>query len=262
MKNKHLVVALSVLFSFSMLSWGVTGHKTIGKIAENHLSAKAKNEIVALIGDTSLAQISTYADEIRSKPEFKSTGGWHFINLPLGLSYHDFKKQVKELGVENVYSELLKLEIQLKDPKATKEEKVFALKFIVHLVGDLHQPMHVSRESDQGGNKIQVTYDGKGTNLHSLWDTRLLEHQKLGYDELAAQYDVISNRKIRAWQRTPLIKWVYESYQASSILYGELENRKDNKIDEAYYNEHLPLVQLRIQQAGIRLAGVLNQIYR
>jgi hypothetical protein len=262
MKNKYLMAAVLVLFSFSLLSWGVTGHRTIGKIAENHLTAKAKMEISALIGDTSLAQISTYADEIRSKPEYRSTGAWHFINLPLGLSYHDFKKQVKALGVENVYNELQKLEVQLKDPKATKEQKVFALKFIVHLVGDLHQPMHVSRESDQGGNKIQVTYDGKGTNLHSLWDTRLLEHQKLGYDELAAKYDVISNRKMKAWKRTPLIKWVYESYQASSILYGELENRKDNKIDEAYYNEHIPMVELRIQQAGIRLAGVLNRIYR
>jgi hypothetical protein len=262
MKYKYLMVAGMLLLSLSLLSWGVTGHRTIGKIAENHLTAKAKTAITELIGDSSLAQISTYADEIRSKPEYRSTGSWHFINLPLGLSFHDFKKQVKELGVENVYGELLKFEGELKDPNTTKEEKIFALKFVVHLVGDLHQPMHVSRESDQGGNKIQVTYDGKGTNLHSLWDTRLLEHQKLGYDELAAKYDVISNRKMKAWQRTPMIKWVYESYQASSILYKELEERKDNKIDEAYYNEHIPLVELRIQQAGIRLAGVLNRIYR
>jgi hypothetical protein len=262
MKYKYLMVAGTLLLSLSLLSWGVTGHRTIGKIAENHMTAKAKTAITELIGDSSLAQISTYADEIRSKPEYRSTGSWHFINLPLGLSFHDFKKQVKELGVENVYGELLKFEGELKDPNTTKEEKIFALKFVVHLVGDLHQPMHVSRESDQGGNKIQVTYDGKGTNLHSLWDTRLLEHQKLGYDELAAKYDVISNRKMKAWQRTPMIKWVYESYQASSILYKELEERKDNKIDEAYYNEHIPLVELRIQQAGIRLAGVLNRIYR
>jgi hypothetical protein len=262
MRSKYLVWLMAVVVSFSMMSWGFTGHRTIAKIAENHLSIKAQTAIKDLLGDTSLAQISTYADEIRSKPEFKKTSGWHFINLPLGLSYHQFKKEVKHLTEENVYGQLQKFENELKDPNATRAEKIFALKFIVHLVGDLHQPMHVSRESDQGGNKIQVTYDGKGTNLHSLWDTRLLEHQQLGYDELAAKFDVISKHEEKSWQKDPIIKWAYESYQSSSILYAELETRKDNKIDEAYYNQHIPLVQERIQKAGIRLAGVLNRIYQ
>lgn len=263
MKRKQILGILSTLVvAVVLISWGVTGHRTIGKIAENHLSTKAKAAVRELLGSESLADVSTWADEVRSQPEMKRTGPWHYLDLPLGLSYPEFQKQVEGMTVENVYSALLKCEHELTSPEMTREQKVQALKFIVHFVGDLHQPMHVSRAEDKGGNTIQLNYEGQGINLHSLWDTYLLEHQGLSYEQLAEKYDHVSEQQIKQWQSDPLMKWIWESYQISSKLYAEVDAMKGRSIDETYYKAHIGIIGTRIQQAGIRLAGVLNELFK
>lgn len=261
-KRKLFVIPVLPLLCLFLLSWGVTGHRTIGKIAENHLSARAKAAIQELLGNQSLADVSTWADEVRSQPEYKKTGSWHYLNLPLGLSYPEFEKQVKGMTEENVYSALQKCERDLLDKGTTRAQKTEALKFIVHFVGDLHQPMHVSRAEDKGGNTIQLNYEGKGLNLHSLWDTYLLEHQGLGYEQLAEKYSVVSAQQIKQWQSDPLIKWIWESYEISSQLYAEVDRMNGRSIDEAYYKAHIGIIGERIQKAGIRLAGVLNELFQ
>lgn len=261
MKLKYILSCAFASASLVLVSWGVVGHHAVGKIAENHLTPKAKAAVRDLLGTTSMAEVSTWADEIRMKPEFKYTTPWHYINLPLGLSYNEFKQKVETMSEANVYSAILQQERILRDPNESNDKKVEALKFIVHFVGDLHQPMHISRAEDQGGNTIQLNYNGKGTNLHSLWDTRLIEHEGLTYEELANKYDSIPERKVLRWQKDPLIKWMWESYQISSQLYAEVDQMKDRKIDDTYYQKHIPQIELRLQQAGIRLAGLLNSIY-
>lgn len=262
--NKRQLLFVLVLLGVSvvLISWGVTGHRTIGKIAENHLSANAKAAVQALLGTATLADVSTWADEVRNQLEYRQTASWHFLNLPLGLSYDEFKKQVEGMEQENVYSALLQQEKVLTDKGAPREKRVEALKFVVHFIGDLHQPMHISRAEDKGGNTIQVNYDGAGTNLHSLWDTKLLEHQGLTYEQLADKYDHISPAQIRQWQSDPLIKWIWESYEISSRLYAEVDVMKSRNIDDAYYQAHLPVIRERIEKAGIRLAGVLNELFK
>ena len=261
-KKQLLFISVLVSASFLLVSWGFTGHRTVAKIADNHLSANAKAAVQALLGTATLSDVSTWADEIRNQPEYRQTGSWHFLNLPLGLSYAEFTKQVEGMEQANVYSALLQQEKVLADKEAPREKRVEALKFVVHFVGDLHQPMHISRAEDKGGNTIQVNYDGAGTNLHSLWDTKLLEHQGLTYDQLAEKYDHMSPAQIRQWQADPLIKWIWESYEISSRLYAEVDAMKSRNIDEAYYQAHLPIIQERIEQAGIRLAGVLNELFK
>jgi len=261
--NKRTLPLLTALLGISvfLISWGVTGHRTIGRIAENHLSPKARAAVYALLGSASLADVSTWADEVRNQPEYRHTASWHFLNLPLGLNYAKFEKQVKGLDAENVYSALLNQEHILADKATSKEQKTDALKFIVHFVGDLHQPMHVSRAEDKGGNTIQLNYEGQGTNLHSLWDTKLLEHQGLTYEQLAEKYDHASPAQIRQWQSDPLMKWIWESYEISSKLYAEIDAMSNRSIDDNYYQAHISIIQERIGQAGIRLAGLLNQIF-
>ena len=263
MKKRQIPVVLSALVvSIFLLSWGVTGHRTIGKIAENHLSGKAKAAIQGLLGNESLADVSTWADEVRSQPEYKQTGSWHFLNLPLGLTYPEFQKQVEAMKESNVYSALQQNEQELMSKNTTRTQKIEALKFIVHFVGDLHQPMHISRAEDKGGNTIQLSYEGKGMNLHSLWDTYLLEHQGLSYEQLAEKYDQVTPQQIKQWQSDPLMKWIWESYEISSRLYAEVDAMKGRSIDEAYYKAHIGIIGDRIQKAGIRLAGVLNEIFK
>jgi hypothetical protein len=263
MKKRQIpVILFTLVISVFLISWGVTGHRTIGKIAENHLSGKAKAAIRELLGGETLADVSTWADEVRSQPDYKQTGPWHFLNLPLGLSYPEFQKQVEGMTEANVYSAVLKNEQDLASKNTTRAQKIEALKFIVHFVGDLHQPMHISRAEDKGGNTIQLNYEGKGMNLHSLWDTYLLEHQGHSYEQLAEKYDQVTPKQVKQWQSDPLMKWIWESYEISSQLYAEVDAMKGRSIDETYYKAHIGIIEGRIQQAGIRLAGLLNELFK
>lgn len=263
--NNHMRKIVPCLFTLALaatlLSWGVTGHRTIGTIAAGHLSAQAKAAVHELIGDTTLAEISTWPDEVRSQPAYRNTASWHYINLPLGLSLPDFEAKVNGMTQENVFSALQQQEQILRSAGSTRAQKVEALKYIVHFVGDLHQPMHVSREEDKGGNTIQLNYDGNGTNLHALWDSKLIDHPGLTVEQMAEQYDHATPAQIKQWQSDPLIQWLWESYQASSKLYAEVDAMKSRAIDDSYYPAHIGIVQDRIEKAGIRLAGVLNTIF-
>ena len=254
--KKFLSISLVVVASQFLMSWGVVGHKTIAQIAENHLTLQAKNAIKTLLGNQSLADVATWADEVRNQSEYRRTAGWHFLNITINLNFQAFVQAVKAQQNENVYTALIKCTQELSDVNTSLEQKAIALKFMVHFVGDLHQPMHISRAEDKGGNTIQVRYDMKGTNLHSLWDSKLIEHQSISYVQLANNYDVATPNEIKEWQADDILKWIYESYQISSQLYTEIEN--STTIDDQYYNLHLPIIQQRLEKAGIRLAGILN----
>jgi hypothetical protein len=162
---------------------------------------------------------------------------------------------------ENVYSEILKMEAVLKDNVASREQKTAALKFLIHFVGDIHQPMHISRAADKGGNTIQVNFNGKGTNLHSLWDTKLIERQGLSEAQMAEQYDQLSQQKKKTWEHSTPLDWAWESYQISSRLYAEIDGMHGRSVDDNYYRQHLPIIEERMEQAGIRLAAILNNIF-
>jgi len=260
--NRFLITVILLSTSIFLLSWGVVGHRTVGRIAEKHLSQNAKAAVRDLLGSETLADVSTWADEVRNQPEYKPTGAWHYINLPLGLSYPGFRTQVEEMSLENLYSAIHKQEQVLADKTAPREKRIEALKFIVHFVGDLHQPMHVSRAEDKGGNTIQLNYNGSGTNLHSLWDTGLIESEGMDYQQLAEKYDHASAAQISQWQSDPLVKWLWESYEISSTLYAEVDAMRSRSIDERYYTAHIAIVRQRLEQAGIRLAGLLNAIFK
>jgi hypothetical protein len=259
--KKVFSLTLISLLAVIILSWGTLGHQTVGRIAEHHLSDKSKAALAYYLGSQSLSEVSTWADDVRNQAEYRHTGSWHFLNLPMGLSYSEFEKTVTTLKEDNVYKALLQCEQTITSSTKSRQEKAEALKFIVHFVGDLHQPMHVSRAEDRGGNTIQVNYEGKGTNLHSLWDSRLLEHQGLSVDQLAAKCDHATPAQIKLWQNDPLIKWLWESYQISTQLYSEVDQMNKRTITEEYYQKHIPIIEDRIEKAGIRLAGVLNQLF-
>ena len=261
MKRKILLSALTVVSAIGLISWGVTGHRTIGRIAEDHLSPQAKAAVRDLLGGESLADASTWADEVRSQPAYRHTAPWHFLNLPLGLNYEQFKTQVEGLTQENVYSALLQQEKILTSVASTREDKAEALKFIVHFVGDLHQPMHISRAEDKGGNTIQLNFDGRGTNLHAIWDSKLLDHLGLNDEQLAAKLTEVQQDSIRLWQSQPLLRWIWESYEISGRLYAEVDQMSNHTVPDDYYARHIPIVEHRLQQAGIRLAGLLNHLF-
>jgi hypothetical protein len=261
MKLKKSYLPIFLALCFTLISWGYTGHRTIGLITEQHLNPAARLAIKDLLGDTSIAEACTWADDARRDPKFRNTAPWHFLNLPLGLTYESFKKAIDTVGKDNIYHALLAAEQKLKDKTTTRQERIYALKFVMHLVGDLHQPMHISRAEDKGGNTVQLNYEKKGTNLHSLWDTKLLEQEGLTFEQLGEKYKNVSPSLVKKWQHDNLLQWVWESYQISSQLYAEIDSMGNRSIGEAYYRKHLPTIERRLQQAGVRLAGILNNIY-
>lgn len=258
--KKRLHIFLAAALTLSLISWGYDGHHAIAKIAENHLTPNAALAIKNLLGRETMADVSSYADEIRSNPAFKSTGVFHYIDIPLGYNFDQFSTIVKAGQSKNIYGAIISAISDLKNQSKGRSQKIFALEFLIHLVGDSHQPMHVSRAEDRGGNKINVVFLGRTTDLHGLWDDGLLEHQQLSYKEIAAKYDDATSDQIKKWQSDDVMVWLWESYQISTILYQEAAD--DPKFDEKYYQEHIPIVKNRIEKAGIRLAGILNAVYK
>lgn len=261
MKLKHFLPVTVLCLSIILISWGYNGHRIIGQLTAYHLNDRAKIEIKNLLGDTSIADACTWADDARKEEPFKETANWHFLNLPLGLTFEEFKKHIDTISKGNVYSALVKAQNDLTNEDTPKQQKIYALKFIMHFVGDIHQPMHVARAEDKGGNTIQLNFKDKGTNLHSLWDTKILEQQNLTYTELANKYNNLPDSLIKQWQSAPIIEWAWESYQISSQLYTEVNAMGNRSIDDSYVQKHLPTIERRIQQAAIRLAGILNKAY-
>ena len=259
--KKYLLLSLVALSTLILVSWGFTGHRTVALIAANHLTPQAKAAVADLLNGQSMADVSTWADEVRSQPEYKHTAGWHYLNLPLGLNFEQFRKNVIYQGKGTIYFQLENMIHALNEPAVqTKEEQAEALKFLIHLVGDAHQPMHISRAEDKGGNTIQVQFDGRGTNLHSLWDSKLLDKQGMSDVQMSKELDNATPAQIKKWQSEDIIHWIWESYQISSKLYEEVKS--GSKLDDAYYSKHISTVNERIEQAGIRLAGVLNYAFK
>lgn len=260
MIRKYLLLSFAGIILLALVSWGYVGHQVIARVAENHLSVQTKAAVHELLGSESIVEVASWADEVRDQPEYKSTASWHFLNLPLGLNYASFEKAVKGQSNPNVYSAILAQEKTLQGNNGSREQKIIALKFLVHLIGDAHQPMHISRAEDKGGNTIQVQYEGKGTNLHSLWDSRLIGKEGLGYSELATKIDQPSAAVMWEAANTDPVQWAWESYQISSKLYPEIE--KSNKLDRDYYEGHIGTVNERLELAGLRLAAVLNALFK
>ncbi len=259
MRKRLLPLFLLLLSPLSLWAWGVDGHRAVGQIAEHHLTRKARREVQRLLGTETLALVSTWPDEIRYYPEFKETAPWHYVNTPSGLNETQYLQELKGQTNPNAYNMLQAKLQELQNPAKTQAEKVAALKFIVHLVGDAHQPLHAGHAEDKGGNDIKLKYRGKDTNLHSLWDSGLIDYQGLTYMEMASQYDhKLAQRQVREWQASPLESWFWESYQASEQIYRETP--ADGEVDYKYYPAHSELMKQRIQQAGVRLAGLLNEV--
>ena len=263
---------LVVLFLFVLATpragwaWGVLGHRAVARIAENHLTPAARQQVSQLLGTETMPLVSTWADELRNDPQFKETAPWHYLNVATGLDFPAFLAQLNDPALaapaapSNAYTALLQARRDLKDPKKTTDEKRVALKFLIHLVGDVHQPLHVGHADDRGGNSVVVNWRAKDdTNLHSVFDTALIEYPGFTYLEMAAAYDHATPAEIKQWQKDEMPTWLFESYQLCTPIYAAAA--ANPKFDWHFYPTFGPVAQQQVLKAGIRLAGVLNEIY-
>ena len=252
------------------LVWGANGHRIAAEIAERHLTPDARAAIDALIGDTSLAQISTWPDEIRSNPDWDYAAPWHFITIEDDLVRHATGEErytaASQRSRGNVIEAMKYFEVVLKQTGDTATRAI-ALKFLVHLVGDVHQPLHVGRGGDLGGNRVTVHWFGELSNLHRVWDSGLIESEHLSFTEFADFIDHVPDATRAAWQQSTCIDWMDESFVLRDRIYSleDLSRHADREgrldLRYAYAYETMPTLKQRLAQAGIRLAGLLNAIF-
>jgi hypothetical protein len=255
MKTRH-ALAIPLLFLAlppAALAWGPIGHRIVGRIAQDHLSEAAARGVEAILGSESLAQAATWPDEIRSDPAWDNAKPWHFISIDDGETYETTAKDPAGDVVEAI-GRFTKV---LQDAQSTHEQKVQALRFLVHFVGDVHQPLHVGRRADRGGNSINVTWFGEKTNLHEVWDEKIIEANKLSYSELADFIDHPTDTEVRTWQESEAVAWATESQAVRARVY----DIGDGKLSYLYAYLNDPLVRRRMLQAGVRLAGILNAMF-
>ncbi len=235
--------------------WGPTGHRTTGKIAEMHLTKKAKKKIDKLLKGESLAFVSTFADQIKSDRKYDKYYSWHYVNMPFDVSYEESEKNPKG----DIITGIQKCLDVLKSKTSSTEDKVFFLKMLVHFLGDLHQPMHIGRAEDKGGNTIQVQWFGKGTNLHRVWDENMIEEWKMSYVELANNAEDLSKEQVKAIQKGSIIDWVNDTRTLTKKTYESVKVGENLRYKYSY--DHFDTVRTQLQKGGIRLAKLLNDIF-
>jgi S1/P1 Nuclease len=261
-----LVTVLVFLFGFNgslpAYAWGPEGHEVVARIAAKHLTPKAQQAVKQLLGTQTLASVASFADTIRSShPE---TGQWHFVDILLTDNDYDpardcLETDDNEITTGDCVVEAVKHFSQvLGDTSQSKAKRAMALKFLVHFVGDMHQPLHCADNHDRGGNQVNVTFFGAASNLHKVWDSGIISKNGLKPIPFAAELDSgLSGSDITKIQQGDIEDWVVEAHKlAISNAYRGIPN--SHALGKAYFNRNLPVVELQLKRGGLRLAKILN----
>ena len=264
MKNnllKRIILGLAIIYlPLQSMAWGAEGHRIAGLIAESYLTPKARAAIKTILGDTSIAIASNWADFIRSDPNYNYLSSWHYIDFDKTYSYPDLQVYLKQDTAVDAYTKLQLLITELKKPGLSKTNQLLYLRMLIHIVEDVHQPLHTGHTSDKGGNDIKVTWMNNPSNLHSVWDSGIIDAQQLSYTEYAAVINHTTAAQRAQWQKAPISQWLFESNQIADKLYSETKTG-DNLNAFKYSFSHIDVVNRQLVKAGVRLAGVLNAIF-
>jgi len=255
------------------LAWGKTGHRVVAAIADTQLSGLARAHVREILGGAeSLDEAANWPDEMRSAPGAfwqKTATPWHYVTLN-GITYDHAPPEGDALQALDHFRSVLR------DPKASIADKQLALRFVVHLVGDLHQPLHAGKCCDKGGNDVKVTFFGKPTNLHAVWDSALPDDEQLSFTELAAKLERhISNQDVLDWWDINPRDWISESAEIRDTLYPTaadmpkpVKGKRRKKgvqvvpdLSYSYVYRFTPVMERRLQQGGVRLAAYLNDVF-
>jgi len=234
--------------------WGQIGHYVTGHIAEHHITDKTAAELDRVIGNESLAVAAVWMDDIRSDDSYDYTSTWHWVTIPEGMTYEETEKNPDG----DILGQLETLIAELKEDGLTPKEEHDKLKMVIHMVGDIHQPLHVGNGEDRGGNSVRVQWMGDNSNLHRVWDSDMIESRQMSYTEISDNIDVIDAETVEEWQSASVRDWAYESMDIRDTVYNLPDN---NRIGYEYRYANYDFVKERLVKAGIRLAGVLNDIY-
>ncbi len=245
-------------------AWGPDGHRVVAQLAQAALTPAARVQVRELLRDEpepTLAGVANWADTLRSNDSWRHAGPWHYLNLP-DLRC-DYRPQRDCPGGNCVIGAIEAQTRVLADASQPRQKRIEALKFVVHFVGDVHQPMHAGLRSDRGGNDFQISYNGDGWNLHSVWDSLILR-EPLQHDGGWRGMSKRLGSSTAALARNTLPphsgarEWALES---CALIGAESLYPSRHKISSRYLNKHRPLAEKRLRLAGERLAALLNAVF-
>ena len=240
-------------------AYGAEAHAIIGHVAERFLCTDAREALLDIDPDYSLAEAGVWADRIRGNAEWDIARPWHYINVPDEVRLSDAKRR----AAGDVLSALEHFRIELADESLPAQRRREAFYFLTHFVGDIHQPLHVGRRSDRGGNTVDVRVNGRSSNLHAYWDRRVLEGVLRSPADYAGRLAVRNQIFAARWQATEPVIWAIESQAFRREVYdfGLPDPKNRYILSTAYQARALEITEFRMAQAGIRLAGVFNDIW-
>ncbi|GHV59129.1 endonuclease [Bacteroidia bacterium] len=258
--EKHFIRLATILVllgnSLSASAWGTQGHRIIGEMSENLLTEKAKERINAVLGNASIAMVANWGDEIRSDERYNYTADWHYTNLDAGLSRNAFDvSALQQDNGKNIYSVLSITNSLRQFPSDT-----MMLKMLIHLVGDMHCPLHLGHAGDRGGNTIQITWFRNETNLHSLWDSGLIDSEKLSYTEYATHLMRIYPMEAPEFDGyvNTVLDWAWDVYNDAQAVYLSANQTTQPYV---YLYHYKYLWEKELVKAAEHLAILLNYIY-
>ncbi|MCX7515021.1 S1/P1 nuclease [Frateuria hangzhouensis] len=240
-------------------AWGPEGHRIVAELAQRHLSPAAEAQVERLLAPEHtrrLADIATWADDIQDDPAqkalWKATRRQHYINFRDRTCGYQPPRDCPDGRC--VIGGLAHYAAVLADRSQSEAARREALKFVVHFVGDEHQPLHAGYRPDKGGNTFQVRFEGKGSNLHRVWDSGMLRTRALDWQDYAQRLDARGPVALPPASDTPYVAWAQESCRLSRDIYPD-----GHAIDAGYVEAELPLAERRLREAGRRLAELLNR---
>lgn len=234
--------------------WGQNGHRIVGDVAADYLNPEARREVDRILGPTSMAIASTWMDKIKSDPAYDHTHDWHWVTIPDGMTYKETEKNPNGDLISRLRIIIDKLKNGNLSPKEEKEN----LKMLIHLMGDIHQPLHVGTGKDRGGNDTKVEWFYSNSNLHRVWDSEMIDDTKLSYTEFSTAINHPTKDQVANWQDSNILDWVDEAMELRDQVYNLPE---DHQIGYEYQYKNRDLLDRQLLKAGVRLAGVLNNIY-
>lgn len=259
--KKTIIFALFIYVPFSSMAWGMLGHRIVGQIAEAYLTKHTRKEIAKILGNESVAMASNWPDFIKSDPSMSYLSSWHYCDFKGGMNQNEFMAELDKDTAADAYTKINFLVKELKNKDLEQDKKAMYLKLLIHIVGDVHQPLHVGRPDDQGGNKIKVLWFDTPYNLHQIWDDQLITYQKLSYCEYAAAINFTTEEQRREWQAQLLSSWLWESYRLADKIYADIK-QPDQKLGYRYNYDYIASLNERLLKGGVHLAGMLNDIFK
>jgi len=247
-------LVFSAIMPCKSFAWSKEGHRVIAEIASSLLRDETRGRIESLLGGASIAMAANWGDFVKSDPAYAEFYDWHFTNFADGLTRQQFDVAALASNDGQCIYRVVELSKELKENPGDVEK----LKMLIHIAGDMFQPLHLGRRADLGGNKIQLRWFNRGSNLHELWDSSLIESEDLSYTEYAAYINSFYKPQKEDFSKQLVLDAAWASYQLLPAIYASADTA--NKSYEYIYRFE-PVWERQLAAGGVFLAAALNYIY-